>query len=254
MKLLVSYNVYDGEELLEYSIRAIREVVDHINVVFQSTSNWGSFNPNVKKVIQDLYNKGLIDSFIEYSPIPNISPHINEITKRQFGLWKAKELGMTHYLSMDADEFYDLEEFKKAKEIIEDNDYEATILHVVEYTRLPIYKKKALWIHNVPFIYKILPNSSFSFEKGLGGKTVDPTRICNFDSKKIHLFDDSIIKMNHMITIRKNLFSKWANSSSRNDIEHNIPKLVDEVRNFLPNNDYEIVDNKWKIPYENWDL
>ena len=41
MKLGVSYNLFDGEELLENSIKCIRDSVDHISVVYQSTSNFG---------------------------------------------------------------------------------------------------------------------------------------------------------------------------------------------------------------------
>ena len=42
MKLGVSYNVFDGEELLESSIKSIRDNVDHISVVYQTISNFGN--------------------------------------------------------------------------------------------------------------------------------------------------------------------------------------------------------------------
>ena len=41
MNLGVSYNVFDGEELLEGSIFQIRNEVDYISVVYQSISNFG---------------------------------------------------------------------------------------------------------------------------------------------------------------------------------------------------------------------
>ena len=40
MKLGVSYNLWKGEELLKYSIKAIREHVDYIVVVYQNLSNF----------------------------------------------------------------------------------------------------------------------------------------------------------------------------------------------------------------------
>ena len=41
MKLGVSYNLFDGEELLEGSIKQIRSEVDYISVVYQEVSNFG---------------------------------------------------------------------------------------------------------------------------------------------------------------------------------------------------------------------
>jgi len=41
MKLGISYNVFDGEELLESSIRQIRNQVDYVSVVYQKVSNFG---------------------------------------------------------------------------------------------------------------------------------------------------------------------------------------------------------------------
>ena len=45
MKLGVAYNVFDAEELLEYSINSIREFADYVVVVAQETSNYGNTNP-----------------------------------------------------------------------------------------------------------------------------------------------------------------------------------------------------------------
>ena len=42
MKLGISYNVFDGEELLEKSILCIRDQVDFISVVYQEKSNFGN--------------------------------------------------------------------------------------------------------------------------------------------------------------------------------------------------------------------
>ena len=40
MKIGVSYNLFDGEELLESSIKSIRKNVDYISVVYQTISNF----------------------------------------------------------------------------------------------------------------------------------------------------------------------------------------------------------------------
>jgi len=41
MLLGLAYNLFDGEELLEYSIKSIRKNVDFICVVWQKISNHG---------------------------------------------------------------------------------------------------------------------------------------------------------------------------------------------------------------------
>ena len=41
MKLGLAYNLFDGEELLEYSLRSIRNNVDYISVQYQEISNHG---------------------------------------------------------------------------------------------------------------------------------------------------------------------------------------------------------------------
>ena len=42
MRLGVSYNIFDGEEVLEGCIKQIREQVDFISVVYQTKSNFGN--------------------------------------------------------------------------------------------------------------------------------------------------------------------------------------------------------------------
>ena len=54
MRLGVSYNVFDGEELLEESISKIRDNVDFICVVYQNTSNFGEFRDDLEPFLYDL--------------------------------------------------------------------------------------------------------------------------------------------------------------------------------------------------------
>ena len=62
MKLGVSYNIFDGEELLEGSIKQIRQHVDHISVVYQVVSNFGNpCNPELVPLLERLKSEGLVD-------------------------------------------------------------------------------------------------------------------------------------------------------------------------------------------------
>ena len=57
MKLGVSYNIFDGEELLEGSIKQIKDQVDYISVVYQTISNFGnSCNEDLVNFLNKLKN------------------------------------------------------------------------------------------------------------------------------------------------------------------------------------------------------
>ena len=51
---------------------------------------------------------------------------LNEITKREIGRLKCMATGCTHFMTIDADEYYLGDQLKRAKEIIIENDYDAT--------------------------------------------------------------------------------------------------------------------------------
>ena len=106
MKIGVAYNFFDGEELLESSIKSIRNNVDYITVIYQQISNFGlNSKINIKDFLQDLVNKKLIDDFIEYKPRVGAGGHFNEIVKRNLGLYECSRENCTHFLLMDSDEF-----------------------------------------------------------------------------------------------------------------------------------------------------
>jgi len=56
----VCYNVFDCEELLESSILSIREEVDHVCVVYQTTSNFGDpSNPHLRDFFGRFTGEGI---------------------------------------------------------------------------------------------------------------------------------------------------------------------------------------------------
>ena len=121
MKLGVSYNLFDGEELLESSIKSIRTNVDFISVVYQTVSNFGNpCNEELEPLLESLHKEGLIDELFEYRPNINKGGHYNEIRKRNIGLTLSEGDGCTHHMAMDSDEFYTDEQFKHMKNVIED--------------------------------------------------------------------------------------------------------------------------------------
>ena len=118
MKLGISYNLFDGEELLEYSIQSVRNSADHINVVYQKISNWGEpCSENLEDLLSDLVKKKLIDKIYCYTP-KNTSAGKNELHKRNIGLNIAKARFCSHFHNMDCDEFYHKNQFDEAKNLL----------------------------------------------------------------------------------------------------------------------------------------
>jgi len=228
MKLGVSYNLYDGEELLEASIRSIRSHVDYINVVYQDTSNAGERREiRLKDFLMPLVDNGLIDSLVLFEPYfgykNNKIGTKNERKKRFIGMKDCARHGCSHFLLMDIDEFFRGEELDFAKSFIERWKPTVTAVPIVEYVKSPRCRLVSNYMFApagcdaddyqffMPFICKV-PRFAFRPQRGLAPCLADPTR---FPVKRgrFHLFPKHEIAMHHMSTVRRNLERKFANSS-----------------------------------------
>ena len=115
MKLGISYNLFDGEELLRDSVVSIRDSVDFISVVYQKKSNYGNpYNPEVENILVQLIDEKLVDFAMPIEP--DIDPlhwiediqqmgAFNEINKRNVGIEISRQKDCTHHLAIDVDEF-----------------------------------------------------------------------------------------------------------------------------------------------------
>jgi hypothetical protein len=224
MKIGVSYNVFDGEELLESSIKSIRNNVDYISVVYQTISNFGNeCDKNLVSTLEDLKNKNLIDEIFEFKPKINRGGHFNEITKRNIGLSLSEGAGCTHHMAMDSDEFYDEEEFKYLKKIMLEGDYDSSACQMTTYYKESTYRLEPKEEYFVSLLYKIRQNREYVIGHPFP-VLVDPTR--RMEPGKCKIFTRDEIEMHHMSYIRKNLFRKLQNSSASPNFK-NINKIVD---------------------------
>lgn len=231
MKLGVSYNLFDGEELLEGSIKSIRDNVDYISVVYQTISNFGkSCNEGLIPLLNKLKEKGLIDDLLEYKP-SNMGGHMNEITKRNIGLFLSKNNGCTHHMAMDSDEFYVDNQFKYMKKTIEEGDYDSSACQMTTYYKDSIYRLEPKEEYYVSLIYKIKNNTEYVFAQQFP-VLVDPTR--RMKSEKCKAFTRDEIEMHHMSYVRDNLKTKLSNSSANVNFK-DVDKIVDYF-------------NKWEYP------
>ena len=100
--------VFDGEELLKFAVKAIRQEVDHISVTYQNTSYFGNQNEsNLEELLDQLKNQGLIDQAILYQPDLTLSPKENELKLRNLGIEiskKAAKMALLAKLGITEDE------------------------------------------------------------------------------------------------------------------------------------------------------
>lgn len=230
----VSYSVFDGEELLEASIMAIRKDVDYINVVYQLESWFGNpANESLYQNLKTLLDKGLIDELIEFKPDFSVNSDVNEINKRNVGLEYAKKQKIDYFMTMDVDEFYILSEFKNAKKYIVRNGITHSFCDIVNYGTLPTKRIISQTPSYIQFLTKIKRFSKLTAENRKVIAIVDPTRIFShyFGAKYFFL---SGIQMHHMTYVRKNISKKIQNSNAR--------KLYPKDTKFLENLDDIYID------------
>ncbi len=257
MKLAAVYNVFDAEELLPYSISSIRNVVDTVIVVYQTTSNLGRPhpNPNIKDFIETLP----VDHVLEYEPKVNdnsMTPEKNERLKRALGARLAGEMGCTHFLLMDCDEFYEESSFIKAKQKIIELDCDATACQMNTYYKSPKFKLVPEEKYFVPFITKLKKGVTKFANFHDYPVVADPTRKTSpFDN--FYQFSRDELIMHHYTMIRKDMMLKFANHTTLSRQHLDVRKIYNEFVDFKfgdpvghPFQGYnlEIVDNIFNIP------
>lgn len=231
MKLGVSYNVFDGEELLEGSIKCIRNQVDYISVVYQTISNFGnSCAEELVPLLNRLKSEGLIDELFEYKPKINAGGHYNEITKRNVGLSLSVGVKCTHHMSMDSDEYYSAEQFKFLKEEMINGDYDSSYCQMKTYYKSWKYQLDPPEEYYVSLIYKINQYSLFEMGK-YSPVLVDPTR--RMDAGKYRIFKRDEIEMHHGSYIRNNIRTKLLNSSASVNFKNDIEQIVTHYKNWV---------------------
>lgn len=231
MRLCAIYNIWNDWDLLYYSTKNIQGLVDGIIVIYSNLSNYGEKDNSV-----------LGKEFIEQNPQINFinrEPSLNnpmncETDKRNFGLKMAKEFGYTHFIMMDADEFYNPLEFIKAKERFHvEPDLQGLVCATQVYFKIPTLTI-GMDTTLVPFIHKITPTLQHSFNRNypfawIDGKIkIDPTRSLNINSG----VEWSDIVMHHYSWVRKDYAKKIRNSTAKANIERS--SIVQDLENAKP--------------------
>lgn len=235
-KLGISYNVFDGDEILPFAVSNLRSKADYIVVIYQTTSNYGNKYLEVEKVVKELKDKGLIDEIYHYEPeilmkgnnVDFESGWKNEICKRNIGLELCRENGCDYFMTLDCDELYDHSEFDYAfNEVVENNnDTSFTLLKTyysdAEHELYPPEK------HYQPFIYKITDGIYFEFTSNYK-VFVDGTK--RMKTLNPRVFERNEIEQYHFAYVRKNIRRKVENSSAQTSSEMK-ESVINHYENF----------------------
>lgn len=215
MKLAAIYNVFDGLELLKGSIDCIKNDVDEIIIVYQDVSNFGEQCEDIVFKITHLlrsdFNLVCNIKWKKFTPT-NISGQPNEILKRQLGIEKAKELGCTHFIQIDCDEYY--EDFGSAKKLYLDSGFEGSVCKMWTYFKLPTLRLENPEGYYVPFIHKLEPNTTTGSREY--PYYCDKTRQIN--TKNVV---ELPIFMHHFSWVRRDILLKLRNSSAKRNRDIN---------------------------------
>jgi len=224
-KLSLTLNAFDASELLFDLITEIRDQVDHVAAIYQRKSYWG--NPMAAEDMEELLRLqklGLIDELIEFEGNTLKYSREQECDKRNMGIERMKQNGSSHVLNIDADEFYDKDQFKYAINLINKRGFPITYCSYVNYYKdfehYLVYPFRPF----VPFVHSTFFN--YTYQGPAPGPT-DPTRrIKNPSNLGTYIFEDHEIRMNHLAWVRKDIRKKLVNWSAKN---HFKPELIDEA-------------------------
>jgi hypothetical protein len=231
-KLGLTINCFDSSELLFDLISQIRDQVDWVAGFYQKRSYWkNAMDPIDMAELNRLKDLGLIDELIEFKPNWLKPSREQETDKRNMGIELAKQRGCSHILNIDADEYYDAEQFRHAKNVINEKGWPITYWSYVNYFRdlehylVYPFRPFVPGIHSTFFTY--------TFNGPAPGPT-DPTRrILNPLNIGTYLFEDDEIRMQHLAWVRKNIRKKLENWSAKDHFDQNlINKAIKQFENW----------------------
>lgn len=220
MKLAAIVNYWtDSIDLIEHFILSAKKWADIIIVVNSVESNYGEKVSDDNMFWMVGFEKNV--RIKNFYPLISKSPSENETDKRNYGLFIARELGCTHFVTCDTDEFYNEEDVNRAKEMFDSPTLNGLVVPCQTYFAHP-WLTIGFDTTLVPFIHKLNADTKHEFNRKypfawIDGKIrIDPTRSLNYTSGIIHT--ESVV-MHHYSWIRSDFRLKIRNSTARANIE-----------------------------------
>lgn len=231
IKFGASYNVFDGIELLEGSIKSIRESVDFISVVYQNVSNSGQeTDEDIKGLLDNLKGLGLVDEIFLYNPKLNMGLHWNELEKRKIGVYLSQNADCKYHLSADCDEFYLKEQLEYVKKCyLDDETIDGGYCQMQTFFKEPTFRVKPDNQYFVSLFFNVENDNNYIL--GLNGVVIcDPTRNMKCNNPKI--FKREEVEMYHYSFVRKNIMKKTNNSSSKSAYNYDLNEFDKQFKNY----------------------
>lgn len=226
MKLAAIYNVFDGEELLEGSVKSVQKDVDVFIFVVSTVGQSGEeYLGGLKAVMQlELKDKIVIED------------NRKELDKRNHGLQCAREHGCTHFILMDCDEYWQGL----------DRSQIDTAHRLFTYFKEPTLQLDPPEDYFVPGICTMRNNTKVgSFNCGFWS---DPTRRPN------HKLTEGSSWMHHFSYVRKDIERKIRNSSARVNIERKKQELLVDLENASPGYTVKFYQKSCKLVLNLFDI
>lgn len=211
MKLAAVYTVWNGIELLQKSIDQIQNDVEAIYLIWQRFSNRGEDHPEILEKLAEIEAKAPI-RLVEFTPNFQVNTKQNELHKHNLGLTRVRRDGFTHFVLMACDHYYEPKQFRKAKRLIESEDYQVTFSKMFTYYKRPEWRIDPIENYVMPFIMKICPVSVFKMQPKYA-QVCDPS-VKIWPSYPWYLFDEDELMMHHYSMIRKDIENKFNNAAA----------------------------------------
>tara|TARA_R100000388_G_scaffold23750_1_gene18050 strand:+ start:9862 stop:10638 length:777 start_codon:yes stop_codon:yes gene_type:complete len=250
MSLGIIYNVWDGCELLEASIKSVRNVADKIVVCYQERSYYGNTisEYNINDVLHDLKNDNLIDelllvNFQEIAATAFQAKQMEKI-KYQLGLNKLESYGMDYFMVRAVDEFFIENELSDALNKTIANKYDRTFCQIQTYTSAILKDLENTDHVNSTLFYKLIRGMK------IGESDKVPIYVDAVGkygrSGNDYIFNRKELMMHHYRLLRLDLKRKAINSSISNK-----SFLLNQANNILDFQDKaQSCDNLFNIDIE----
>lgn len=161
---------------------------------------------------------------------------------------------------MDVDEFYNKEEFARAKKYVYDHHITHSVCGIYDYRVSPLYRKRETADYCVGFIFKLFPWSAVLRVNNMPCK-IDPFRAFLFIPLIHKFYYLNMVTMRHMTGVRKNYEFKIKNSINNTDISmsDHLEKMLAMQKRMESMSEKEILDEGYiKVDdefgiLENWE-
>jgi len=200
MRLGVTYNVFNGAELLKPSILTVRSLAHHIVVVYSVKSITGEEAPKwLMPLLNGLKKDGLVDTLMEViHPLFSDSLRIQREKRMKYELGRKRcmEMGCTHHMGRDVDEFFDTDLLKTALGLFEHEDM--VLCPLYDYLHQPTTRARGINTLHVAAFHKV----GLHYEPRKCPVLMDMSR--TVASRSVKVTNESQLAMHHMTGVRYN--------------------------------------------------